>query len=131
MKKGVRKVERLEFYIPSLLDFLDNRTSRWLEEVKIVGVKDSNVKYFIGYPTFETARIQQIVTEEFTIYDLHLDFHNHTLSFYLVSEKVPPLSSILQKVFQTFRVRNGKNKVGFFVYAAGGSRPRVRKVQAK
>lgn len=127
----MRKVEKLQFYIPSLLDFLDDHTSRWLKEVKIVGVKDSNVKYFIGYPTFETTRIQQIVTEEFTIYDLHLDFQNHTLSFYLVSEKVPPLSCILQKVFQTFRVRNGSNKVGFFVYAAGGSRPRIKKVQAK
>lgn len=122
-------VDKIQFYIPSLLDFLDHRSQIHLEEVKIVGTKTSNTKYFIGYPTQETTRIEQIVTDEFIIYDLHLDFRNKTLSFYLESTEMLSKPIILQKVFQTFAVKYSANTVGYFLYASRKNRPRsTRKV---
>lgn len=122
-------VDKIQFYIPSLLDFLDHRSRIHLEEVKIVGTKTSNMKYFIDYPTQETTRIEQIVTDEFIIYDLHLDFRNKTLSFYLESTEMLSKPIILQKVFQTFAVKYSANKVGYFLYASRKNRPRsTRKV---
>lgn len=118
------KVDKIQFYIPSLLDFLDYHNHIWLEEAEIIGVKTSNIKYFIGYPTQETTRIEQIVADDFTIYDLHLNFQNKTLSFYLESEEILTKSIILQKVFQTFTVHYSPKKVGFFLYASGRNRPK-------
>ncbi|MEI4768873.1 hypothetical protein WAX74_04270 [Psychrobacillus sp. FJAT-51614] len=121
-------VNKIQFYIPSLLDFLDHERPKWLEEVKIVGVKTRNIKYFIGYPTQETTRIEQIVAEDFTIYDLHLNFKTKILSFYLESEEIPPESVILQKVFQTFAVHFNERKVGYLLYGSGKNRPKPAKV---
>ncbi|MFB5086128.1 hypothetical protein PGC35_02725 [Psychrobacillus sp. PGGUH221] len=121
-------VNKIQFYIPSLLDFLDHERQQWLEEVKIVGVKTSNIKYFIGYPTQETTRIEQIVADDFTIYDLHLNFKTKILSFYLESEDMPQESVILQKVFQTFAVRYNERKVGYLLYGSGRNRPQSAKV---
>ncbi|MFF2753444.1 hypothetical protein ACFVR1_06750 [Psychrobacillus sp. NPDC058041] len=127
-RREVDEVDKIEFYIPSLLDFLDHSKDKWLEEVRIVGVKTNNVKYFIGHNTKKMTRIEKIVAEDFTIYDLKLDFHNQTLSFYLDSVVMPSHSIILQKVFQTFAVRYNARKIGFFLYAPGRNRPQPVKV---
>jgi hypothetical protein len=124
----VSGVDIIQFYIPSLLDSLDQQSKKWLEEVKIVCVKTSNIKYFNGYPTQETTRIEQIVAEDFTIYDLHLNFRTKTLSFFLECEEIPSESVILQKVFQTFAVRYNASRIGFFLYASGKNGPQSVKI---
>ncbi|WP_391207546.1 hypothetical protein [Psychrobacillus sp. L4] len=124
----MEEVDKIQFYIPSLLDFLDHHKNMWLEEIRIVGVKTRNVKYFIGHSNQQMTRIEKIVAEDFTIYDLELDFQKKTLSFYLDSVVMPSHSIILQKVFQTFLVRYSARKVGFFLYASGRNRPQTAKV---
>lgn len=67
--------------------------------------------------------IKQIVAEDFTVYDLELDFKAETFSFYLESNGRQNESEILQQVFQTFAVRCGPRKVGFFHYPNGRNEP--------
>ncbi|TQR21193.1 hypothetical protein [Psychrobacillus vulpis] len=122
-------VDKIQFYIPSLLDIVDYNTILKLEEVSIVGVKTSNIKYFIGYPTQEATHINQIVAEDFTIHDLQLDFRSKTLSFYLESKGTLPKSVILQKVFQTFAVRYSPKEVAFLLYSSGKNRPQKIKIR--
>ncbi|WP_342600160.1 hypothetical protein MHB48_03425 [Psychrobacillus sp. FSL H8-0483] len=121
-------MEKIQFYIPSLLDSIDQQSKLGFDEVKVVGVKGSNIKYFIEYPKKQITCIDQIVAEDFALYDIKLDFHAKTISFYLKSETEYTQSEILQKVFQTFAVRYSPNKIGFFLYAEGKNRPNyVRK----
>lgn len=116
-------VEKVLLFIPASLDHFDHLSKMKLEEVKIISVKTSDVKYFIHYPERIHTRINQIVAEDFTVYDLQLDFHSKTLSFYLESTGRPSQSEILQKVFQTFAVKYSQRKVGFFLYSKGRNRP--------
>ncbi|MEK4484631.1 hypothetical protein MHH81_03435 [Psychrobacillus sp. FSL H8-0484] len=121
-------MEKIQFYIPNLLDSIDQHSKLGLDEVKVVGVKGSNIKYFKEYPKKQITCIDQIVAEDFALYDIKLDFHAKTISFYLKCETEYTQSEILQKVFQTFAVRYSSNKIGFFLYAEGKNRPNyVRK----
>lgn len=122
-------VEKVMLYIPDLLEFLDPDSKVKLEEVKVVGVKTSDIKYFIGYSEKVVTSINQIVAEDFTVYDLQLDFHSKTLSFFLESEGEPSQSEILQRVFQTFAVRYSPWKVGFLLYSQGRNRPNYVKIK--
>lgn len=121
-------MEKIQFYIPSLLDSIDQQSKIELDEVKVVGLKGSNINYFKEYPEKQITCIDQIVADDFALYDLKLDFHAKTISFYLKSETEYTNSEILQKVFQTFAVSYSPNKIGFFLFAEGKNRPNyVRK----
>lgn len=116
-------IEKIQLYIPDLLDVLNNQTKKSLKEIRLVGVKSRNIKYFIRYPQKIETRINQIVAEDFTVYDLRLDFETQTFSFYLKNNGELSQSEVLQKVFQSFAVRYSPSKVGFFTYSKGRNRP--------
>ena len=122
-------VDKIQFYIPSLLDFLDANTKIELDQAKIVGVKTSNVKYFIEYPKKIDPSMNQIVAEDFTLYDLQLDFQAKKLSFYIQSDRESSRHEILQQVFQSFVVKYSSKKMGFFLYVNGRNRPNFVRVK--
>ncbi len=116
-------VEKIQLYIPNLLDITNHQSRRNLEEIKLVGVKSNDIKYFIRNSGKVETRINQIVAEDFTVYDLQLDFESKTFTFYLENDGELSRSELLQKVFQTFAVRYNPRKVGFFLYSGGRNRP--------
>ena len=75
-------IERVQFYIPSLFEFQDNDSSRNEEDIKVIGVKKKYIEYFSGYRRKEMTHIEQIVAEDFTVYDLQLDCNANLLSFF-------------------------------------------------
>ena len=117
------KIERIQLHIPDLLGILNYQPMMETDEIKLVGAKASNLKYLISNPAKVERSIKQIVAEDFTVYDLELDFETETFSFYLESDGELTESEILPKVFQTFAIRYGPRKVGFFHYAKGRSEP--------
>ncbi|WP_144511980.1 hypothetical protein [Bacillus sp. FJAT-22090] len=116
-------MEKIQLYIPNLLDITNHQSRRNLEEIKLVGVKSNDIKYFIRNSGKVETRINQIVAEDFTVYDLQLDFESKTFTFYLENDGELSRSELLQKVFQTFAVRYNPRKVGFFLYSGGRNRP--------
>ncbi|MDI2587729.1 hypothetical protein OR571_11530 [Psychrobacillus sp. NEAU-3TGS] len=93
------------------------------EKIKLVGAKASNLKYLSNSPSKVETCIKQIVAEDFTVYDLELDFETETFTFYLENDNDLNEPEILQKVFKTFAIRYGPTKVGFFSYAKGRNEP--------
>ena len=72
------------------------------------------------------THIDQIVTEDFIVYDLQLDCEANLLTFYLVHEGKFNQSKVLEKVFQTFFVEYNPRLFGYFTYAKGRNKPRAR-----
>ena len=101
------KIERIQLHIPDLFGILNHQPMMETEEIKLVGAKASNLKYLISNPAKLEISIKQIVAEDFTVYDLELDFETETFSFYLESNGELTESEILPKVFQTFAIRYG------------------------
>ncbi|MFJ7970138.1 hypothetical protein [Psychrobacillus sp. NPDC096389] len=93
--------------------------TREQEKIQLVGAKTSNLKYMISDPDKVKTSIKQIVAEDFTVYNLEFDFEAGTFSFCLECNGLQNESEILQQVFQTFAVRCGPRKVGFFHYPKG------------
>lgn len=89
----------------------------------MVGAKTSNLKYLICNPDEAEISIKQIVAEDFIVYDLELDFEAETFTFCLESNGKRNESEVLEQVFQTFAVRYGPRKVGFFHYPKGRNEP--------
>lgn len=118
-------IERIQFYIPSLFEFQDNHSRRTEEEIKVVGVKKKYIKYFSGYHRKELTHIDQIVAEDFTVYDLQFDSNASLISFYLEHEGQFNQSKVLEKVFQTFIVEYNPHSFGYFTIAKGKYRPRT------
>ncbi len=118
----------MRFYIPNLFDFLDLHKQIRLEEVKIIGTNTSNVKFFIRHPRKEMMHINQIVAEDFIMYNLKLNFHSNTLSFSVESNKKIANHILLQKVFQTFAIKYSAKRFGFLMYVQGRDRPRPAKI---
>ncbi|QUG40525.1 hypothetical protein KD050_14630 [Psychrobacillus sp. INOP01] len=118
-------IERIQFYIPSIFEFHDNHSRRKEEDIKVVGVKKKYVEYFSGYREKEMTHIDQIVAEDFTVYDLQLDCNANLLSFYLEHEGESNQSKVLEKVFQTFIVEYNPRSFGYFTIAKGKHRPRT------
>lgn len=118
-------IEKIQFYIPSLLEFQNKHSRRTEEEIKVVGIKKKYIKYFSGYHDKEMTHIDQIVAEDFTIYDLQFDSNTKLLSFYLEYEREFNQSKVLEKVFQTFIVEYNPHSFGFFTIAKGKRRPRT------
>ncbi|TQR18131.1 hypothetical protein [Psychrobacillus soli] len=116
-------MRKIELHIPDLLNVQNDQPMMELERIKLVGAKTSDLKYFIRNPEKVETSIKQIVAEDFTIYDLELDFETETFSFYLEREGELTESEILQKVFQTFAVRYSPRKVGFFHYSKERNEP--------
>jgi len=117
-------VDKIQFYIPALFEFTDNRKSMNKEEIKVVGVKTRNIKYFSGYCESDKTHIDQIVAEDFAIYDLQLDCKANLLSFYLQSKVKPNQTEVLEKVFQTFVVKYSSHTIGYLTISKGRHRPR-------
>lgn len=117
------KIKKVQLQIPNLLGAPNQQLKTEQEEIKLVGAKTSNLKYLISHPHQSETRIKQIVAEDFTVYDLELDFEAETFSFYFESNGQRTEPEILQQVFQTFAVRYGTRKVGFFHYANGRNEP--------
>ena len=109
--------EKIQIYIPSLHEFWDNASRRNREEIKIVGIKKKNIAYFSAYEENELTHIDQIVTDDFTVYDLQLDFETNVLSFYLEHEGEPNQAKILEQVFQTFFIEYNPKLFGFLTVA--------------
>lgn len=117
-------IERVQFYIPSLFEFQDNDSSRNEEDIKVIGVKKKYIEYFSGYRRKEMTHIEQIVAEDFTVYDLQLDCNANLLSFFLEHKGEYNQTKVLEKVFQTFIVEYNPHSFGFFTIAKGKNRPR-------
>ena len=92
-------------------------------KLKLVGAKANNLRYLNNDPSRVETSIKQIVAEDFTVYDLELDFETETFTFYLENDSKLNEPEILQKVFKTFAIRYGPSKVGFFSYAKGRNEP--------
>ncbi|MFJ8065539.1 hypothetical protein ACIQYS_12980 [Psychrobacillus sp. NPDC096426] len=110
-------------HIPDLLGIQNHQPTMEQEEIKLVGAKTSNLKYLISNPEKAETSIKQIVAEDFTVYDLELDFETETFSFYLESKGELTESEVLPQVLQTFAVRCGPRKVGFFSNSKGRNEP--------
>ncbi|MEK3978726.1 hypothetical protein MKY37_06460 [Psychrobacillus sp. FSL K6-2836] len=117
-------IERVQFNIPSLFEFQDNDSSRNEEDIKVIGVKKKYIEYFSGYRRKEMTHIEQIVAEDFTVYDLQLDCNANLLSFFLEHKGEYNQTKVLEKVFQTFIVEYNPHSFGFFTIAKGKNRPR-------
>lgn len=118
-------VEKIQFYIPSLFEFQDNHSKKNEKEIKVVGVKKKYIEYFSGYREKEMTHIDQIVAEDFTVYDLQFDCNANLLSFYLDHEGEPNQTIVLEKVLQTFIVEYNPRLFGYFTIAKGKHRPRA------
>jgi len=118
-------VEKIQLYIPSFLTIQSNHVRRGEEEVKVVGVKKKYIEYFSGYSEKELPHIDQIVAEDFTVYDLKLDCKANLLSFYLEHEGELNQTKVLEKVFETFFVEYNPQLFGYFTVAKGRNRPRT------
>ena len=116
-------IEKIQLYIPSLLDLLEESHFP-IEQVEIIGMKNPNIKFFIRHPIKETVLMKQIVTDEFALYDIHLDLPSKTLSFVLESDDTIMDSDILQKAFQTFAFKYNSQKFGFFMDYSGRDKKR-------
>ncbi len=116
-------IERLQFYIPSLFEYQDKHSRKNEKEIKVVGVKKKYIAYFSGYREKEMTHIEQIVAEDFTVYDLQLDYKANLLSFYLEHEGELNQTKVLEKVFQTFIVEYNPKIFGYFTIAKGRNRP--------
>ena len=112
-------------YIPRLFISQSNHGRRNKEEVKVVGVKRKYIAYFSGNREKELTHIDQIVAEDFIVYDLQLDYEANLLSFYLEHEGDLNRTKILQKVFETFFVEYNPRLFGYFTIAKGRNRPRT------
>ncbi len=117
-RKDAEIVEKIQFFIPYLVDSLDSEALE-KESAKLIGRRMNYVKYFIEDPTLNLTHIPMIVTEDFTIYDLSIDFEQNTLSFYLEGGKELAKDEVLSKIFQLFLVKFSTKKIGFFTYSKG------------
>ncbi|WP_427138200.1 hypothetical protein [Psychrobacillus psychrodurans] len=122
---GVIAIKRIQFYIPSLFEFQDNHSREKKGKIKVIGVKKKYIEYFSGYREKEMTHIDQIVAEDFTVYDLLLDCDANLLSFYLEHEEQSNQTKILEKVFQTFIFEYNEQSFGYFTIVKGKHRPRT------
>ena len=122
---GVIAIKRIQFYIPSLFEFQDNHSRGNKGKIKVIGVKKKYIEYFSGYREKEMTHIDQIVAEDFTVYDLLLDCDANLLSFYLEHEEQSNQTKVLEKVFQTFIFEYNEQSFGYFTIAKGKNRPRT------
>ena len=113
----------MQFHIPSLFEFHDRQTSKRENEIKVVGVKKKSIVYFSGNQEKEQTYIEQIVAEDFTIYDLKLNYEDNLISFYLEHNELLNLTKILEKVFESFIVEYSPHSFGYFTMAKGRNRP--------
>jgi len=74
------------------------------------------VKYIVESSAPSIAHIPMIVTEDFIIYDLHINFLQNTLSFYIEGEDQPNNQEVLAKIFKLFLIKFSSTKIGFFAY---------------
>jgi hypothetical protein len=119
---GVIAIKRIQFYIPSLFEFQDNHSRGNKEKIRVVGVKKN---YISGYREKEMTHIDQIVAEDFTVYDLLLDCEANLLSFYLEHEEQSNQTKVLEKVFKTFIFEYNEKSFGYLTIAKGKHRPRT------
>lgn len=118
-------IKRIQFYIPSLFEFQDNHSKGNKEKIRVIGIKKKYIEYFSGYREKEMTHIDQIVAEDFTVYDLLLDCDANLLSFYLEHEEQSNQTKVLEKVFQTFIFEYNEQSFGYFTIAKGKHRPRT------
>lgn len=120
-------IERIQFYIPSLFEIKDKHLKKNEGEIKVVGVKKKYIEYFSGYREKEMTHIEKIVAEDFTVYDLQLDYNAKLISFYLEHEGELNKTKVLEKVFETFIVEYNSRIFGYFTIAKRKNRPRTLK----
>lgn len=125
MRKGKIAVEKIQLFIPSFLTLLRNHARRNEGEVKVIGVKKKYIEYFSGYSESEMTQIEQIVAEDFMVYDLKLDYEADLLSFYLEHEGELNQTKVIEKVFNTFIVEYNPKLFGFFTIAKGRNKPKT------
>lgn len=123
IKKEVTTIKRIQLYIPSLFEFHDRHSRKREDEIKIVGLRKKSIVYFSGNHKKEQTHIDRIVAEDFTIYDLKLNYEDNILSFYLEHEVELNQMKILEKVFETFIVEYNSQSFGYFTMAKGRNRP--------
>lgn len=116
-------IKRMQFHIPSLFEFHDRHSSERENEIKVVGVKKKSIVYFSGKQEKEQTYIEQIVAEDFTIYDLKLNYEDNLISFYLEHKEQLNLTKILEKVFESFIVEYSPHSFGYFTMTKGRNRP--------
>ncbi len=116
-RKDAEIVERIQVYIPSLVDSLDFDAFRKQGNVRIIGRRMGYVKYIVESSTPSIAQIPMIVTEDFVIYDLHINFLRNTLSFIIEGEEEPNNQEVLDKIFKLFLIKFSSTKIGFFTYS--------------
>ena len=116
-RKDAEIVERIQVYIPSLVDSLDFDAFMKQENVRIIGRRMGYVKYIVESSTPSIAQIPMIVTEDFVIYDLHINFLRNTLSFIIEGEEEPNKQEVLEKIFKLFLIKFSSTKIGYFTYS--------------
>ncbi|MFJ7825512.1 hypothetical protein [Psychrobacillus sp. NPDC096623] len=86
-------------------------------------MKKKSIVYFSGSREKEKTHINQIVAEDFTIYDLKLNYKDNLISFYLEHEVELNQMKILEKVFETFIVEYNPQSFGYLTMVKGRNRP--------
>lgn len=124
--KEVITMKRVQVYIPSLFEFQNDRAKNEEDEIKVVGVKKKYIAYFSGYREKEMTYIDQIVAEDFIVYDLELDCKANLLTFYLEHDGELNQTKVLEKVFDSFFVEYNPRSFGYFTIAKRKQRPRTR-----
>ena len=88
-------------------------------------MKKKYIEYFSRYSENEMTQIDQIVAEDFMVYDLKLDYEADLLSFYLEHEGELNQTKVIEKVFNTFIVEYNPKLFGFFTIAKGRNKPKT------
>lgn len=127
MRKEEITIEKIQLYIPPVFALQGNYSKVSKADVKVVGVKKNSVEYFSGYQEENKTHIDQIVTEDFCVYDLHLDFEANLLTFYLVHEGKYNQIKVLEKVFETFFVEYNSSFFGYFAFPKRKNRPTTKR----
>ena len=76
-------------------------------------MKKKYIEYFSGYSEKEMTHIDQIVAEDFSVYDLQLDYEANILSFYLEHEGELNQTKVLEKVFKRLSLNTIQNYLVF------------------